>query len=257
MRRDILDRYLSAATLYIIPGGGPWNQKSSQGNYFDGVQNELEKLLEKETVKVLESVTIDEFSNLGELALVVKERLLADVEHEIARPAVIKKPNDYLREINSAIGFLLSFKMDHEVKEKMMRGVPNKVGGDDEIFLPLFLERVNDAKESFRCTFRLFPRDLIVETGRNKRSGMGLKFMPPYALHPGAENHNAYSKLLITLSQQHREDEKPEEDKLKSEKLQASVKARISEQKGKFTDEKVKSAFQDRAEAKKRKEEGG
>ena len=161
-----------------------------------------------------------------------------------------------IRDINSALGFLLSFKMDYEVKERMMRVVPNKVGGDDEIYLPLILDRVNDAKESFRVTFRLFPRDIIVEQGRN-RSDLGMKFMPPFALHPGAENHNAYSKLLITLSQRFREDEKPDEEKLKSEKLVASVQARISEQKDKFTDEKVKSAFQDRAEAKKRKEDGG
>ena len=98
LRRDVLDRYLSSAVLYILPGGGPWNQKSSQGNYFDGVQNPLEKILEKEDVKIVDSVTLDEFENLGDLSVVVNERLLADVEHEVARPSVVKKPNDYIRD---------------------------------------------------------------------------------------------------------------------------------------------------------------
>mgnify|MGYP001170331211 CR=1 FL=1 len=256
LRRDVLDRYLSEAVLYILPGGGPWNQKSAQGNFFDGVQQPLEKVLEKEDIKVIESVRIDEFENLGALSVVVRERLLADVDHEIARPSVINEPNDHIREINAALGFLLCFKMDYEIKERMMRVVSNKVGGDDEIYLPLILRRVNDAKESFRVTFRLFPRDLIVERGQN-RSNQGMKFVPPYALYPGAENHNAYSKLLITLSQRFREDEKPEEDKLKSEKLVASVQSRINAQKDKFTDEKLKAAFQKRSEARKRREEGG
>ena len=79
--------------------------------------------------------------------------------------------------------------------------------------------------------------------------------MPPYALHQGAENQNTYSKLLILLNQRFREDEKPEEDKLKSATLKASVDKRIAERKSKFTDEKLKSAFKDRVSAKKRKEE--
>ena len=36
--RMVLDRYLSESKLYIIPGGGGWNQKSTQGNFFDGVR---------------------------------------------------------------------------------------------------------------------------------------------------------------------------------------------------------------------------
>jgi hypothetical protein len=46
-------------------------------------------------------------------------------------------------------------------------------------------------------------------------------------------------------------------EKLKSEKLVASVQNRIAEQQHKFTDDKIKSAFQDRVAAKKRKEDGG
>jgi hypothetical protein len=80
--------------------------------------------------------------------------------------------------------------------------------------------------------------------------------MPPYALHQGSENQNTFSKLLILLNQRFREDEKPEEDKLKSEKLQASVEKRIADRRSAFTDDKVKSAFSDRVSAKKRKEEG-
>jgi hypothetical protein len=80
--------------------------------------------------------------------------------------------------------------------------------------------------------------------------------MPPYALYQGSENQNAFSRLLILLNQRFREDEKPEEDKLKSERLKASIDKRIEERKGHHTDEKMKSAFSDRVSAKKRKEEG-
>ena len=85
----------------------------------------------------------------------------------------------------------------------------------------------------------------------------GLKFQPPYALHQGSENQVTFSKLLILINQRFREDEKPDEEKLKSAKLQASVEKRISEQKWKFTDDKVASAFKERAVAKKRRDEGG
>ena len=79
--------------------------------------------------------------------------------------------------------------------------------------------------------------------------------MPPYALYPGAENHNTYSKLLIVLNQRFREDKKPEEDKLKSEKVIASVQQQINEQKDKFVDEKVRAAFQERTAARKKRDE--
>ena len=81
--------------------------------------------------------------------------------------------------------------------------------------------------------------------------------MPPYALHPGPENHNTYSKLLIALSQCFREDEKPEEEKVKSAKLRASVEKRIAERRHEFVDEKVRAAFSERIAARKRKEEEG
>ena len=33
LRCDVLDRYLSQAILYILPGGGPWNQKITPGDF--------------------------------------------------------------------------------------------------------------------------------------------------------------------------------------------------------------------------------
>ena len=84
---------------------------------------------------------------------------------------------------------------------------------------------------------------------------MPICILAPNTLHPGSENQVIFSKLLIALSQHFREDEKPDEEKLKSEKLQASVQARISEQSHKFTDKKIKSAFQNRVEAKKREDD--
>ena len=256
LQKDVLDRYLSGAQLYIVPGGGPWAQKSTQGNFFEDIREPLDKFLERDNIKVIESTTLQSFTNLGDITLLIKERLLADVDHEVARPGVIKKPNNYLREINNNIGFLLHFKMDEDIKETIMRSVPNKAGAEEDVHLPLVLERISESKEQYRITFRLFPRDLVEERGRKAMmGGGGVKFMPPYALYPGAENHNTYSKLLIALSQRFREDEKPEEDKLKSEKLVASVQKRVADQQHKFTDEKVRAAFQDRVAAKKRKEE--
>ena len=254
--RSVLERYLSAAKLYIFPGGGGWNQKSTQGNFFDSIRDPLEKYVEREDLKVIDPVTIDEFTNDGKVAIMVKERLLADVEHEVARPSVVKNPNENIGEINTKLGFLLQFKMETDIGESLLRTFPKKAGKDDEIYLPLYLEDVADSREQFRVTFTVFPRDLIEEKSR-KSMERGLKFMPPYALHQGAENQNTFSKLLILLNQRFREDEKPDEDKLKSATLQASVEKRISEQKGKFTDETVASAFKDRTAAKKRREEGG
>lgn len=256
VRRDILDRYLSAAKLYVIPNGAVWAQKSAQGNFFTNIRDPLDKFLEKEGVKTIAPVVLDEFGNLGDVSLMVKEQLLSGIEHEIARPGVVKNPNDYLREINAAMGFVLTFKMTDEVKESVVRSFPAKAGKEEDVYLPLILERVTESREQYRVLFRIFPRDLVEERSR-KSMERGLKFMPPYALHAGAENHNTYSKLLIAVSQRFREDEKPEDEKLKSEKLLASVQKRISDQRHKFVDEKIKSAFQDRVAAAKRKEEGG
>lgn len=253
--RNVLDRYLSGPKLYIIPGGGGWNQKSTQGNFFNGIRDPLDKYLEREDLKTIESVTLDYFENSGNVTVLIKERLLADVQHEVARPSVVKNPNDNLGEINVKLGFLLYFRMDEGISESLARSFPQKAGKEVDVFLPLLLDRVADAREQFRVTFRVFPRDLVEERGK-KTMERGLKFMPPYALHQGSENQNTFSKLLILLNQRFHEDEKPEDEKLRSEKLKSSVDQRIAERKSHFTDEKVKSAFQDRVAAKKRKEEG-
>lgn len=252
--RDILGRYLSDAKLFVLPGGGGWSQKSSQGNFFANIRDPLDKYLAREGVKVVTPVILDEFANAGEVTVLIKEQLLGGMDVGVVRVSMAKKPNDFLGEINVKVGFLLRFKMADEVAEQLARVLPNKAGAQNEAFLPLVLERVTDAREQYRVVFRIFPRDLVEERGR-KVMDQGLKFMPPYALHPGAENHNTYSKLLIILSQRFREDEKPDEEKLKSAKLQASVSQRITERRGQFVDEKLKSAFQDRVAAKKRQEE--
>ncbi len=254
IRRDVLERYLSNAQLYCIPGGGGWAQRSTQGPFFKSIRDPLDKYIEQRGVKHIENVTLDELGNLGDVNLLIKEELLANIEHDKVLQVMVSKPNEYLREINTIVGFLLYFRITEEVKEGLMRTFNKKVGKEDEVYLPLILERVADSKEQYRVTFRVFPRDLIEDRSRNNME-RGLQFMPPYTLHPGSENQNTYSKLLIALSQRFREDEKPEEEKLKSEKLVASVQSRIAEQKHKFTDEKIRSAFQDRVAAKKRKED--
>jgi hypothetical protein len=252
--RQILERYLSSVKLYIIPGGGAWNQKSTQGNFFDSIRDPLDKYVEKDNLKIIDNIVIDEFANTGDVALMIKERLVEGVDHEVARPSVIKKPNENIGEINIKLGFLLYFRMDEGIAESLARGFPKKAGKEVDCWLPLLLEQVQDAREQYRVTFRVFPRDIVEERGKSMKRGM--QFMPPYALHQGAENQNTYSKLLILLNQRFREDEKPDDEKLKSEKLKASVDKRIADRKSHFTDDKVKSAFSDRQSAKKRKEEG-
>ncbi|MEE2657069.1 MAG: hypothetical protein VX733_01115 [Candidatus Latescibacterota bacterium] len=252
--RTVLDCYLREAKLYIIPGGGGWNQKSTQGSFFKGIRDPLDKYLEREDIKILDKITIHEWVNTGGLGIMVSGRLLADVDDEVVRPMVVKKPNDFIGEINSKLGFLLRFRIDQDIAESLARTFAKKAGKADEVYLPLILERVEDALEQFRVTFRVFPRDLVED--RNPKSmERGLQFMPPFALHQGSENQATFSKLLILLNQRFREDEKPEEEKLKSAGLQASVEARINERRGAFVDEKVKAAFQDRVSAKQRKDE--
>ena len=253
--RDILERYLQKAELHIIPGGGGWAQRSNQGRFFKNIRDPLDKYLEKEGNKLIEKITIDEFGNMGDVTLMVQGLLLSDIEHDKLRQVMVKNPNDYLREINTTFGFLLHFQMADEVRDMVVRNLPDKVGKENDVYLPLILENVADSKEQYRVSFRVFPRDLVENRSRNSMD-RGLHFKPPETLHPGSENQVIYSKLLMALSQRYREDEKPEEDKLKSQKLQASVQTRIAEQSHKFTDEKLKSDFQDRVETAKKKEDG-
>lgn len=252
--RDVLERYVSQPKLYILPGGGGWNQKSTQGNFFDGIRDSLDAYTARDDLKIIEKVVIDEFLNTGEISILIQEQLIAGVDHDVARPSVIKKPNDNLGEINIKLGFLLYFRIDDGIAESLGKGFPLKVGKEVDIWLPLILDKVADSREQYRVSFRVFPRDLV--NARGKTADRGLKFQPPYALHQGSENQVTFSKLLILLNQRFNEDEKPDELKLKSEKLKASVDKRIADRKGAFTDEKVASAFKDRAAAKKRKEGG-
>ncbi len=252
--RDILERYLSKAKLYVIPGGGGWAQRSTQGHFFNNIREPLDKYLEKDGVKLIEKVTLDEFGNMGDVTMMVEGMLLSGVEHDKIRKVMLKEPNDHLREINTIVGFLLHFQMTDEIKDIAIRTLPDKAGKENDVFLPLMLEYVADSVEQYRVTFRVFPRDLVENRARNSMD-RGLHFKPPNTLHPGSENQVIFSKLLIALSQRFREDEKPDEEKLKSEKLQASVQERISEQSHKFTDEKMKSAFQNRVAAKKREDD--
>lgn len=256
MRRDVLDRYLSQARLYILPGVPVWNQKNVQGRFFEGIRDPLNKLVEREGTKVIEKVALDEFGNLGDVWLLIEQRLLADLPPEVIRPGQVTNPNDYLREINAAVGFLLSVRMVDDIGEGIVRAFPQKAGAEDTMYLPLWLERVSDAREKYRVQFRVFPRDLVEDRSKHSMD-RGMKFQPPYALHQGSENQVCYSKLVIALHRRSHEDEKPEDEKLKSEKLVASVQKRISEQRHEFVDEKVKAAFQDRVAARKRKEDTG
>ena len=96
---------------------------------------------------------------MGDVTILTKERLLADIEHDVARPGVIKNPNDNLREINNNIGFLLHFKMDEEIKETIMSKVPNKAGPGGRCLPTARVgARQRLQHEQYRVTFRLFPR---------------------------------------------------------------------------------------------------
>lgn len=255
IRRDVLDRYISNAQLYCIPGGGGWAQRSTQGPFFKSIREPLDKYIGQAAVKHIENLQIVEFGNLGEITITLKEDLLGGIEYDKLLQVMVSKPNNYLREINTFVGFLVHFNIAENVKEGLLRTFNRKVGKEEEVFIPLILERVAESKEQFRLKFRVFPRDLVEERSKNSME-RGLQFMPPYTLHPGSENQYTYSKLLIAISQCFREDEKPEDEKRTSEKLVASVQGRIAERKHEFTDDKIRSAFKDRVAAKKRKEEG-
>jgi hypothetical protein len=80
--------------------------------------------------------------------------------------------------------------------------------------------------------------------------------MPPFTLHPNAEDHNTYRKLMVAIGQRIRDDSKPEEEKNKIASVQASVAQRQSETKSQRVDENMRKAFMKRVEQKKRKEAG-
>ena len=53
--------------------------------------------------------------------------MLSDIEHDKLRQVMVKNPNDYLREINTTFGFLLHFQMADEVKDMVVRNLPDNL----------------------------------------------------------------------------------------------------------------------------------
>jgi len=250
---EIIEKYCWDPKLFCIPGGGGWSQRSNQGDYFKSIRDPLEKYIVKDGGKTIEKFVIDQMGNLGNIELALEENLLEDIDDDALHGIVVDNPNDHLQTINAKVGFLLYFRIDDKVATSLIKLFDKKIGKEDEVYLPLFLDGLKKTAKGFRAMFRVFPRDLI-ENRSSRNIDRGLNFMPPHNLHPGSQNQNTYSKLLIVVNQCFQEDEKSDEHKKKSEKLVSSVQKRIAEQQNKFTDEKLRSAFQERVVAKKRKD---
>ena len=146
----------------------------------------------------------------------------------------------------------------YEVKEIIMRTYPQKVGKEVEIWLPLTLGQVTDMEPpKKRVVFQIFPRDLVQETNPQRRkSHPGLRFVPPFTLHPNPEDQNTYRKVMVAIGQRLKDDARPEDERNKLASVQAQVAQRREETKGKRVDENLRKAFQARQEAKKRQESG-
>ena len=257
---DQIEPYVFKPTLYMITGGGMWAKKVA--DYFEGIQDDIHKHIEemekKEQLKTIENVQLIEFG-VDSISLFTPGSLLTGIEHDKLMPSMFKKPNDNLMPLNSCIGFLLKFEVADEIKELLMRTFSQKAGKEVEIWLPLSLGNVQEAEPpKERVAFQIFPRDLVQETDPRKRAkSLGLKFMPPFTLHPNAEDHNTYRKLMVAIGQRLRDDSKPEEEKNKIASVQAAVAQRQQETKGQRVDENMKKAFAKRVDAKKRKEAAG
>ena len=250
---EIIDRYCWESKLFCIPGGGGWAQRSNQGDYFKSIRESLEKYIEKDGSKVIEKFMIDQMSNLGSITLVLEGSLLEGIKDDSLHGIVVDNPNDHLQTINAKVGFLLYFRINDKVAKSLTKLFGKKVGKEDEVYLPLFLDELRETRSGHLAKFRVFPRDLV-ENRSSRSLDRGLNFMPPHNLHPGSSNQNTFSKLLIIINQCYQEDEKPEDHKKKSDKLVSSVQNRISEQQNKFTDEKLRNAFRERVVSKKRKD---
>lgn len=253
---DQFGPYIFAPKLYVLAGGGVWAKRGGVG-YFEGIPDDLSKYLDKvEEMKTISGITLVEFG-VDQITMLVNERLLYGIEQDSLLPSVLKKPNDHLQQINSGLGFLLKFEVADGVKELIMRTFPQKVGKEVEIYLPLtlgFLTEAEPPKE--RVVFQVFPRDLIVEINPARRkTALGLKFVPPFTLHPNAEDQNTYRKLMVAIGQRIKDDARPEEERNKLASVQAQVMQRREQTKGKYVDEKMKKAFQSRQEARKRKDQ--
>jgi hypothetical protein len=257
---DQFDPYVFKSTLYCITGGGMWAKKVA--DYFEGIQDDIHKHLEdmekKGFLKTIDNVQLIDFG-VDSISMFTPGSLLSEVEHDKLMPSMFKKPNDNLMVLNSCLGFILKFEVADEIKELLMRTFPQKAGKEVEIWLPLTLGNIEEAEPpKERVAFQIFPRDLVQETDPRKRNkSLGLKFMPPFTLHPNPEDHNTYRKLMVAIGQRLRDDSRPEEEKNKVASVQAAVAQRQQETKGDRVDENMRKAFQKRVEATKRKDDAG
>lgn len=253
---DQIAPYVFKPQLHILAGGGVWAKRGGAG-YFESIPDPLEKYLEKVEEKKLigGGINLVEFG-VDTITVMLPERLLPGIDHDSVRPSVLKKPNDNLQIINSGLGFLLKFEIADEIKELMMRTYPQKVGKEVEIWLPLTLGQLSEAEPpKERAVFQLFPRDLTIENNPARRKkNPGVKFVPPFTLHPNAEDHNTYRKLMVAMGQRMKDDSRPDEEKNKLASVQASVAERHTKTRGKYVDENMKKAFSARQEARKRKD---
>ena len=255
---DQIASYVFSPELHVLGGGGAWAKRGGSG-YFEGVPDILEKYIEKiEFKKVIKTVTLIEFG-VDEIAMFIKEHPLTGIEHDFLVPSVLKKPNDNLQKINTACGFLLKFELSDEVKELLMRTIPQKIGKEIEVWLPLTLGQVTLTEPGkLKLLFQLFPRDITQETNPQRRKKFpGLKFVPPFTLHPNPEDQNTYRKLMVAIGQRMKDDSRSDDDKNKLAGVQDSIRQRREETKGKYVDENLKKAFAQRQEAKKRQEAEG
>ncbi len=257
---DQFDPYIFKPVLYCITGGGMWAKKVA--DYLEGIQDDIHKHLEEmEKKEQLKTITNVKLIDLGvdNISLFTPGSLLSGIEHDKLMPSMFKKANDNLMPLNSCIGFILKFEVADEIKELLMRTFAQKAGKEVEVWLPLTLGNIQEAEPpKERVAFQIFPRDLVQETDPRKRNkSLGLKFMPPFTLHPNAEDHNTYRKLMVAIGQRIKDDSRPDEEKNKIASVQASVAQRQSETKGQRVDEDMRKQFQKRVDAKKRKEAAG
>jgi hypothetical protein len=252
---DQISPYIFSPELHVLGGGGVWAKRGGNG-YFEGLPDTLEKYIEKiEEKKLISPVTLIEFG-VDEVSMFVHINPLTDIDHDFLAPSVLRKPNDNLQKINAALGFLLKFEISDEIKELLMRTCATKIGKEAEVWLPLTLGQMTDAEPGkLRLLFQLFPRDLMQETNPARRKKFpGMKFVPPFTLHPNPEDHNTYRKMMVAIGQRMKDDSRPDEEKNKLASVQDSIKSRREETKGKYVDENLKKAFSKRQEAKKREE---
>lgn len=252
---DQIAPYIFSPELYVIGGGGVWAKRGGNG-YFDSIPDTLEKYLKKiEEKKIMNRVQLIDFG-VDEISMFVSQNPITGIEHDFLVPSVLKNPNANLQNINTACGFLLKFKIAEEIKELLMRTFSQKVGKESEIWLPLTLGQIVDASApKFRLLFQLFPRDLTQEVNPQRRKKFpGIKFLPPFMLHPNAEDQNTYRKLMVAIGQRMKDDARPEDEKNKLAAVQAQVAKQREETRGKYVDENLQKAFRARQQAKKRQD---